>query len=77
MLPSGSVRQIHYFCRKIIKLGIVRACAFSVFRADWYLYYAQMERAQNSDSETHVEKLNRTSRTVVAHSEVKNTTCRS
>ena len=22
MLPSGSVRQIHYFCRKIIKLGI-------------------------------------------------------
>ena len=42
----------------------VRACVFSVFRAcDGYLYCAQMERAQNSDSETHVEKLNRTSRT--------------
>ena len=42
------------------------AC-FSNFRAllilNGYLYCAQMERAQNSDSETHVENLNQTSRT--------------
>ena len=90
MVPSWSIRQIPYSCRKIIKYGIsvakistyslpgqtleeityifdqwqhchVRAC---VFRAsDGYLYCAQMERAQNSDSETHVEKLNWTPRT--------------
>ena len=45
----------------------VRACVFNVFKAllilNGYLYCAQMERAQNSDSKTHVENLNWTSRT--------------
>ena len=43
---------------------VISAHAFLAFRAcDGYLYCAQMEQAQNSDSETHVEKLDWTSRT--------------
>ena len=45
----------------------VRACVFGVFRAlnilNGYVLSVKMERAQNSDSETHVKKQNRTSGT--------------
>ena len=49
----------------------VRACVFGVFKAlnilNGYVLRALLERAQNSDSETHVKRYNRNSGTDLSH----------
>ena len=53
----------------------VQTCVFSVFRAvqilDGYNLIDQMKRARNSDSETHVKKLNPNSRTEIRRKSLK------